>query len=233
MSKSRPSGKRTGSHLDLEQVRVETARLRQMLERDTGATMDPVSLEPDARPLVRAFWETLGWCKLFDELRLVHPSLEVGLARAKARLADWKAGRLSNLSLNALPERFRTVEDDGAGVGFLIADETIDGDEPRLLTVTCDDNSVSPMSGSYVQFVANRMIDGVMTRLRRAYISEIAPESALAGRRCCPRSRRGYAKLATLCSCTTAQAFPVKRSTTRNSTMSSTGSHALRSKSSS
>jgi len=181
MSKSRSSGRRARTHFDQEQVRVETAQLRQMLERDAGAAMQAITLEPDARPAVRAFWETLGWCKPFDELRLVHPSLEVGLARAKARLADWKAGRLSSLSLKQLPERFRTVEDDGAGVGFLIADETVEGDEPSLLAVTCDDNSVSAMPGSYLQFIASCVVDCAMKRLRSAFITQIAPESLLAG----------------------------------------------------
>lgn len=196
MGKARSSGKRTGTALDPEQVRVETARLRAMLERETGAAMQPITLEADARPVVRAFWETLGWCKLFDELRLVHPALETGVARAKARLADWKAGRLSTLSLSKLPERFRTVEDDGAGVGFLIADETVPGDEPSLLAVTCDDNAVSAVRGSYVQFVASAVVDRVMKRLRTAFIGQIAPESVLGGTPLLPSVAPGLRQIA-------------------------------------
>lgn len=152
-TRKKPASAKARGSLDAKAVAREAARLRELWEQ-RGATFRAVRLEADARPLVRAFWETLGWSSAFDELALVPPELDVGRARAAARLAEWRDGEMADLELADLPARFRVIEDDGVGVGFSIADETKRGDEPPMRAVLCDTNRIVPMKGSYLRHVS-------------------------------------------------------------------------------
>ena len=105
--------------MDPEELRRDVQTLRDLLEAG-GARFRPLALEADTRPHVKVFWETLGWS---DDLAgdLVEPSYDVARARARERLQDWQLSRMAKLLVEDLPERFRVVEDDGQGVGFILA----------------------------------------------------------------------------------------------------------------
>jgi hypothetical protein len=146
---------------DVAAVERDARTLRELLARG-GTELREVRLEPEARPLVRAFWETLGWSPSFAALDLAEPELDRARASAEHRLAEWRANGMATLTMEDLPARFRVIEDDGAGVGFGIADETRPGDEPPMRAVLCDANAIRPVKGSYLQHVAAILVARVM-----------------------------------------------------------------------
>ena len=112
-----------------DSLRTEARALRELLE-EGGMEFRPIELKADAPARVKIFWETLGWSDALADM-LVEPTYQVGRARARKRLEGWLEDKLAKLTLGDLPDRFRVVEDDGQGVGFLIVDETVARAEPR------------------------------------------------------------------------------------------------------
>jgi len=212
--------------LDATGVTRDARRLRELLERG-GATFRDVRLEPEARPLVRAFWETLGWSVAFEALALVPPELDLARARAEARLAEWRESGMARLTLAHLPERFRVIEDDGQGVGFGIADETRPGDEPPMRAVLCDTNRVSPMEGSYLRHVSAILVAELLRRRWPGAPCTMQP--AVRGAPLLPALAPGLEELAPGSCCT---AIPRRSSTTPARRRCSTGWSSARSRSS-
>ena len=161
-----------------KRIRAEARALRDLLAGATGATFSEIELEPDARPHVVALWEGLGWSKLYEECQLAHPALERGRERAFARVTEWNRGKMSKLTRRDLPAKFRVVYDDGAGVGFQIADETQPGAEPRLLGVICDTSQIVPERDSYSRAVVAPIIARLWPGLHRLSLHVAPPDPA-------------------------------------------------------
>jgi hypothetical protein len=158
----------------LSELARETETLRRMLE-SIGWQFRPLTLEPDARPRLKAFWETLGWSESLADA-FVEPTYAVAQARARERFEAWHLNEMTKLNLADLPERYRVVEDDGQGVGFLIADETAPGDEPPLKFVSCDRNTIKPVKGSYTRRVADHLVQQALkSRTKCSLVAEPRP----------------------------------------------------------
>ncbi|HTQ04169.1 MAG TPA: hypothetical protein VMI54_09940 [Polyangiaceae bacterium] len=178
-----------------ERIFAEASALRERLARATGASFAEVELEPDARPSVVALWKGLGWSKLYEECALVHPSLERGRERAFATVTAWNRTKMSKLTRGDLPEKFRVVYDDGAGVGFQIADETTAGAEPRVLGVVCDTSQIVRERTSYVRAVVLPLVLRLWPRLQSFWV-DAKPASALARKKLFPTLAPGVAEVA-------------------------------------
>jgi hypothetical protein len=161
-----------------------------------GASFRPLALEADTRPHVKIFWETLGWS---DDLAgdLVEPSYDVARARARERLQDWQLSKMAKLLVEDLPERYRVVEDDGQGVGFILADESSAGDEPRLMFVSADHSRLKPMPGSYLRHVVNDLLGRGLGQLWTQVSMKTEPLRALRGELLLPLLAPGLRRLST------------------------------------
>ncbi|HYQ29554.1 MAG TPA: hypothetical protein VER04_20120 [Polyangiaceae bacterium] len=154
---------------ELSELARETETLRGMLEA-LGWQFRALTLEPDARPRLKAFWETLGWSESMAEA-FVEPTYEVATKRARERFEDWHLNKMTKLTLADLPERYRVVEDDGQGVGFVIANETKSGAEPPLEFVSCDRNAIKPVKGSYLRRVADHLVQQALSQRPSCLVS--------------------------------------------------------------
>lgn len=137
-------------------MNAEASRLRELLVNAGVSGFRDVVIEEDAPDEVKALWGTLGWSDAFATTGLVVPDRVTGVARAKARLAAWRRQKMSTLTIDDLPARFRVIDDDGAGVGFGIVDET--KKKPVVCAVLCDTNAVKRTRASYAPAVADRLV---------------------------------------------------------------------------
>jgi len=164
-----------GSKLrDADAIRREAAILRDLL----AATLPPfersrqeLRLEPDAPPLVAAFWETMGWSELFVSC-LAHPERERGAVVARKLLSEFVRDGGTELRVRNLPQKFRLVEVDTQGVGFMVTDETDSSPDPRVLAVASEASELVHVSSSYLQHVSAQLSKMVF---RRWYSLRFAP----------------------------------------------------------
>ncbi len=158
----------------VEEVAREAATLRARLEARGVTDFRSVALEEDTGPIVRTFWESLGWSPAFEALDLVAPERSVGRERAKEWLADAASDRTFRLRLDDLPSPFRVVHMDNAGVGFLIADESTRAKEPRLRAVLWEGRGrIVAEKGSYLRYVAERIVQHLLGRGSRLGIIDL------------------------------------------------------------
>jgi hypothetical protein len=183
--KPRPksAGKSPLENADPQAVHDEAAVLRDLL----AATLPPfvrsrkeLTLEPDAPPLVAAFWQAMGWSELFES-SLAHPDRERGSALARKTLSEFVEQGDTELRVADLPRALRLVHVDTQGVGFMFTDETDSPPDPPVFGIAADGSSrIELVSSSYVRHVA-RVLSGFVFDRWYGLEFELASKERLPG----------------------------------------------------
>ncbi|WP_033826158.1 hypothetical protein, partial [Kitasatospora sp. MBT63] len=146
---------------DLDRVGAEARAIRELLERQSllyRSTVRPIPFEPAEPPLVRAFWETVGWAPLFAAGRITNPHAAPGITTVRQRLAEYGTEEHFTLTEADLPSRYRLVYADNDGIGFAVTDEREGVADPAVLSVLWDDNEIVPYAPSYLRLSAEAVL---------------------------------------------------------------------------
>jgi hypothetical protein len=151
---------------DPKQIREEARALRELLASTLPAfarSREEIGLGADESPLIRAFWETLGWSPIFAA-RLAHPGRERGAARARQIMTEFVKEGSTDLRVNDLPRKLRLVSEDSQGVGFEFTDEDVSLNDPPVLGIAAELSTVRRANSSYLRYCAAELSGLVFRR---------------------------------------------------------------------
>lgn len=168
---------------NLQALRTEAEALAALLRAEVrlfASKHRSVQLEPGAPAAAGLLWQTVGWFEVFGKTGLVPPELDTSERGIEERLDDYESwGEGFTLTAAELPARRRLVEDDGAGVGFLVTDESGGALDAPVLAVLADTNEVIPSADSYTRWCANLMVRCALSRMYQTFV-RTRPRTALA-----------------------------------------------------
>lgn len=182
------------SQISAEVIRQEAAALHRFLAGSLwGVELEPVRLGADESPLVRAFWEEVGWD---DQLSsdLGPPEREANARAVRRLLADY-ARSGSPLTAAALPARHRLVVADAGGAGLSVADESAGAADPPVVGFDADDGSAEPAGESYLRLVSFLLVYAAMRPWYQTAIETEPPLAELARDRPFPHLSPGTRRL--------------------------------------
>lgn len=182
------------SPLPVGTVRQEATVLRALLQDGLwNLELQPVQLGPDESPLLRTFWEAVGW----DEQLagdLGPPQLEASRRLVQKLLSDHRRWG-SPLQPSALPARYRVVGVDSEGTGFTVTDESSGDPDPPVIGLFAESGTAERVGDSYLRWATYALLFAATRPWYDAFLRTEPPLDELIRERPLPNLAPGAGKL--------------------------------------